>query len=192
MESVPSADFDPETGEEYPLGFALAHLHGVYVLAQNRDGLIVVDAHAAHERITYEALKKQHTEGEVVSQPLLIPVQVVVSEGEADVFESTEAMCSELGLKIQRRGPAMLEIIAVPAMLKNADSAALLRDVLSDICELGSSERIREELFAVLSTMACHGSVRANRQLSIAEMNALLRAIAVSYTHLTLPTTPYV
>ena len=177
LESVPSADFDPETGEEYPLGFALAHLHGVYVLAQNRDGLIVVDAHAAHERITYEALKKQHTEGEVVSQPLLIPVQVVVSEGEADVFESTEAMCSELGLKIQRRGPAMLEIIAVPAMLKNADSAALLRDVLSDICELGSSERIREELFAVLSTMACHGSVRANRQLSIAEMNALLRAI---------------
>ena len=177
LNSATSADFDPETGEEYPLGFALAHLHGVYVLAQNREGLIVVDAHAAHERITYETLKKQHAEGEVISQPLLIPVQVVVSEGEADLFESTESMCSELGLSIQRRGPAMLEITSVPALLKGADSAALLRDVLSDISELGSSERIREQIFAVLSTMACHGSVRANRQLSIAEMNALLRAI---------------
>ena len=169
--------FDPETGEEYPLGFALAHLHGVYILAQNREGMIVVDAHAAHERITYEKLKQQYVAGEIATQPLLLPVKVTVAEHEADHFENSGTLCSELGFDIQRRGPSTLEINAIPAILAKADAANLLQDILSDLASIGTSERIQSQMFEVLSTMACHGSVRANRKLSVAEMNALLRSI---------------
>ena len=169
--------FDPETGEEYPLGFALAHLHGVYILAQNREGMIVVDAHAAHERITYEKLKQQYVAGEIATQPLLLPVKVTVAEHEADLFENSGTLCSELGFDIQRRGPSTLEVNAIPAILAKADAANLLQDILSDLASIGTSERIQSQMFEVLSTMACHGSVRANRKLSVAEMNALLRSI---------------
>jgi len=169
--------FDPETGEEYPLGFALAHLHGVYILAQNREGMIVVDAHAAHERITYEKLKQQYVAGEIATQPLLLPVKVTVAEHEADLFENSGTLCSELGFDIQRRGPSTLEVNAMPAILAKADAANLLQDILSDLASIGTSERIQSQMFDVLSTMACHGSVRANRKLSVAEMNALLRSI---------------
>jgi len=169
--------FDPETGEEYPLGFALAHLHGVYILAQNREGMIVVDAHAAHERITYEKLKQQYVSGEIATQPLLLPVKVTVAEHEADLFENSGTLCSELGFDIQRRGPSTLEVNAIPAILVKADAANLLQDILSDLASIGTSERIQSQMFDVLSTMACHGSVRANRKLSVAEMNALLRSI---------------
>lgn len=169
--------FDPETGEEYPLGFALAHLHGIYILAQNREGLIVVDAHAAHERITYEKLKQQYVAGEIATQPLLLPVKVPVAEHEADLLENNGTLCSELGFEIQRRGPATLEVVAIPAILAKADAANLLQDILSDLASMGTSERLQSQMFEVLSTMACHGSVRANRILSVAEMNALLRLI---------------
>ncbi len=172
-----SAGFDPQTGEEYPLGFALGQLHGVYVLAQNRQGLVIVDAHAAHERITYENLKQQFDANRIVSQPLLVPIGLQVSEQEADCAEQQAAVFTELGVEVLRRGPTKIEIRAMPALLQGADAAGLLRDVLSDLLTHTSSERIRQSINDILSRMACHGSVRANRQLSLAEMNALLRLI---------------
>ena len=160
-----------------PLGFARAHLHGVYVLAENAQGLIVVDAHAAHERITYERLKNDYTEGSLKTQTLLVPVTVDVSEAEADRCESERDWLAALGLKVDRLAPEQLIIREVPAILGRSDAAALLRDVLSDLMSVDSSERLRAAVDAVLSSMACHGSVRANRGLSITEMNALLRQI---------------
>ncbi len=160
-----------------PLGFALAHLHGVYVLAQNANGLIIVDAHAAHERITYERLKAAQENGSVQMQSLLVPVVVSVSEAEADLCESESNHLNKLGLEVDRMSLEEVRVRAVPSMLANADCAALLRDVLSDFMEFGSSERIEQAMNEVLSTMACHGSVRANRKLGIDEMNALLRQI---------------
>lgn len=160
-----------------PLGFALAHLHGVYVLAQNTQGLIVVDAHAAHERITYERLKQEYNEGRIKTQALLVPVSVSVSEAEADCCEAQIACLSEIGLNVDRLGLEEVRVRAVPVILGHADCSALLKDVLSDMTEYGSSERIKQAIDAVLSSMACHGSVRANRKLSIVEMNALLRQI---------------
>lgn len=174
---VDTAGFDPQTGEEYPLGFALGHLHGVYVLAQNRQGLVVVDAHAAHERITYENLKQQFENNRIVSQPMLVPIGIQVSEAEADCAEQQADVFAELGVDLLRRGPRKIEIRAMPALLQGADAAGLIRDVLADLMTHSTSERIRQSINDILSRMACHGSVRANRQLSLAEMNALLRLI---------------
>jgi len=162
---------------EYPLGVALAHLHDVYILAQNRDGLILVDAHAAHERITYEKMKSALDEGSITAQPLLVPVNLQVSQSEGDALEQYQSMLAPLGLSVDRTGPLQLVVREVPALLVKADTEALVRDVLADFIEFGSSQRIRERLNDVLSSMACHGSVRANRHLSVMEMNALLRAI---------------
>ncbi len=164
-----------QSESDAPLGYALAQLHGIFILAQNAAGLVLVDMHAAHERITYERLKHA-SEGEGIrAQPLLVPVTVAVSEREAALAEEAVDVFAELGLEIDRLGPEQLVVRQVPALLRNADVAALVRDVLSDMSEHGISTRLREAHNAVLSTMACHGSVRANRQLSIAEMNALLR-----------------
>ena len=162
-------------GAAPPLGYALAHLHGVYVLAQNAEGLVLVDAHAAHERITYERLKAAHRAREVRAQALLVPVTLDVAESEADCAEAATDWLGELGLGIVRQGPGKLCVREVPVLLGRADPAALLRDVLSDLAEHGSSERVQAALEAVLSSMACHGSVRANRALTVPEMNALLR-----------------
>ncbi|MEE9334655.1 MAG: DNA mismatch repair endonuclease MutL [Granulosicoccaceae bacterium] len=160
-----------------PLGYAMAHLHGVYILAQNTQGLIVVDAHAAHERITYERLKVAFEAGEVASQALLVPVAVTVSEAEADQAETLSTWLEGLGMKIERLSPEQLRIRSVPALLKQENAEALLRDVLSDVMEYGDSNKLREAIDKVLSSMACHGSVRANRALTVPEMNALLRQI---------------
>ena len=160
-----------------PLGFAVAHLHGVYVLAQNADGMIIVDAHAAHERIVYERLKAAQRAGEVRMQALLVPVGVDVGTAEAERAESELETFAALGLEITRSGPERLTVRGVPAILGDADAGALLRDVLSDLMAHGSSERVQDAIDRVLSTMACHGSVRANRMLTIPEMNALLRQI---------------
>jgi DNA mismatch repair protein MutL len=158
-----------------PLGYALAQLHGVYIVAQNQSGLILVDMHAAHERITYEGLKRgQEGEG-IKAQALLVPVTVAVSEREADLAEQNPDLFSELGFELDRVGLESLRIRKVPTLLQDGDSAALVRDVLADLVVHGSSQRLREEFMEVLSTMACHGSVRANRRLTITEMNALLR-----------------
>ncbi len=167
-----------EDSEMPPLGFALAHLHGVYILARNRDGLVIVDAHAAHERVTYEQLKAAQAAGEGVRrQPLLIPVRVSVGEREADLAEQRSAELAQLGLVVDRSGPEQLTVREVPVLLGNSDADALLRDVLSDLVANDSSTRVEDMRNALLATMACHGSVRANRNLTVPEMNALLRAM---------------
>jgi len=167
----------PETKDEDipPLGYALAQLHGIYILAQNAHGLVVVDMHAAHERITYEYMKSAADSEGIRAQPLLVPVSVSVSEREADCAEEHREMLAQLGLEVDRRGPERLSIRQVPVILNKADAEQLLRDVLSDLLEHGSSDRIAAARDELLATMACHGSVRANRQLTIPEMNALLR-----------------
>ena len=158
-----------------PLGFAVAQLHGIYILAQNAHGLVVVDMHAAHERITYEYMKGSISDEGIKAQPLLVPVSLAVSEGEADSADEHKQALEKLGLTIDRIGPESLNIRQVPVILKSADVEQLVRDVLSDFLEHGSSDRIETHRDEILSTMACHGSVRANRQLSITEMNSLLR-----------------
>jgi DNA mismatch repair protein MutL len=162
--------------EEFPpLGFAVAHLHGAFILAQSRNGLVMVDAHAAHERITYERLKAQYDAGAVRSQPLLLPVTVHVSDAEADLADQYRDQFESIGMRVDRRGPSELVIRSIPVELQKADAEQLARDVLSDFAEFGNSDRLREEINKLLSTMACHGSVRANRALTQHEMNALLR-----------------
>ncbi len=158
-----------------PLGFALAQLHGVYILAQNQHGLVLVDMHAAHERITYERLKASLAESGIRSQNLLVPVTVHVSEREADMVEEHTARLESLGISCDRSGPQTVVVRKVPTLLQQADMTRLLQDVLSELVSDGKSLKIESEMDEVLSSMACHGSVRANRQLNIAEMNALLR-----------------
>ncbi len=190
----PSAGFDAlsrlvkttglsESGKDFdqqdipPMGYAVAQLHGVYIIAQTRDGMIIVDMHAAHERITYEALKHALDESGLVSQPLLIPVTVHVSPREAELVQEAQGLFQQFGLGVQCVGPETIRIEQVPAILRRASHEDLVRDVLSDLAEFGTSGRIVEARDKLLGTMACHGSVRANRQLTISEMNALLRDI---------------
>jgi DNA mismatch repair protein MutL len=165
----------PAGGEVPPLGYAIAQLAGIYILAENADGLVVVDMHAAHERIVYEKLKASFDEMSMVSQPLLVPVTISVSESEADRAEEAAEIFTRLGLTIDRSGPTGLCIRQLPALLKQADAESLIRDVLSDLQDSGSSHRIEDTCNEILATMACHHSVRANRALSLSEMNALLR-----------------
>jgi DNA mismatch repair protein MutL len=158
-----------------PLGYALAQLHGIYILAQNARGLIVVDMHAAHERLTYEHMKTAADNDGIKAQPLLVPIAVAVSEAEADCADEQQAQLAALGLVVERLGPEALSVRQVPAILQKSNVEQLLRDVLADLREHGSSERIVAARDELLATMACHGSVRANRQLTVPEMNALLR-----------------
>ncbi|WP_058557069.1 DNA mismatch repair endonuclease MutL [Thiohalocapsa sp. ML1] len=164
-----------DAGAYPPLGFAIGQLNGIYILAETPDGLIVVDMHAAHERIGYERLKAAVHGGELARQPLLLPVAVAVSRAEADVADEHADLLLRLGLVVGRLGAAQLVVREVPALLADADAERLLRDVLSDLAVQGSSERIRGEVDGLLATMACHGAVRANRRLTLPEMNALLR-----------------
>jgi DNA mismatch repair protein MutL len=163
-----------------PLGYALAQLKGIYILAENAQGLVLVDMHAAHERITYERLKIAHENNSMARQPLLVPQAVAVSEREADAAEEHRELFEKLGLIIDRVAPESLLIRQIPVLLANGNSEQLLRDVLSDLSEHGSSARIRESVNEVLSTMACHGSIRANRRLTIPEMNGLLRDMEIT------------
>jgi len=174
----PSAEL-PVAGDEGvpPLGFALGQLHGIYILAQNARGLVVVDAHAAHERVTYERLKRASDEEGVVSQPLLVPLPVGVARHEADLVEAHADELAALGLGLDRLGPEQLVVRQLPALLRDCDAAELVRDVVADLHEHGRSDRLEVRRNAVLATCACHGSVRARRRLEPAEMNALLREI---------------
>jgi len=158
-----------------PLGFAIAQLHGVFILSQTTQGMVVVDMHAAHERITYERLKQAMDDGHIASQPLLVPISISVSEKEADLSEHHVDVFSALGFELDRSAPETLRIRQIPIILANGNAEQLVRDVLADLVTHGSSERIRHAINEVLSTMACHGSIRANRKLSLPEMNALLR-----------------
>ncbi len=157
-----------------PLGFAIAQLHGIYVLAQNADGLVVVDMHAAHERITYEKLKADVLTGTVPRQQLLVPEVLNVSEADADRVEEVAGALDKLGIRLERSGQQAVTIREVPALLAG-DAAALVQDLLADVGELGTSARVEAANERLLATMACHGSVRAHRQLTVTEMNALLR-----------------
>ncbi len=158
-----------------PLGFAKAQIHGVFIIAENAHGMIVVDMHAAHERITYERMKQRFNEDQLKNQKLLVPIQVNVSEREVAAVEQQQAWFQKLGFEISPLGDESVVIRKVPALLAHGDVENLIKDVLSEIVALGSSQKIEAAVNEIMSTMACHGSVRANRQLSIMEMNALLR-----------------
>ena len=166
---------DVETGEAPPLGYALAQLAGIYILAENANGLVLVDMHAAHERVTYERLKAARDAREVRAQHLLVPEAMAVSEREAAAAEEHAGMLADCGLELDRSGPRQVTVRRIPAMLDGADAAQLARDVLAELAEHGNSRRLEELQNELLSTMACHGSVRAHRRLTIPEMNALLR-----------------
>jgi len=163
-----------------PLGYAMAQLHGVYILSQNKQGLVLVDIHAAHERITYEKLKSQIKGQQIQQQPLLVPVTVIVTEDEVVAWQNQKDLFDQLGLHIERLSKETLIVRSIPDILQNTDISQLVRDVLADINTLGTSQRIEETIHEVLSSMACHGSVRANRQLMIEEMNSLLRQMEES------------
>ncbi|WP_369981017.1 DNA mismatch repair endonuclease MutL [Xanthomonas bundabergensis] len=158
-----------------PLGYAIAQLHGIYILAENAEGLIVVDMHAAHERIGYERLKSAHDGIGLHAQPLLVPITLAVGERDADTAEREAETLAALGFEITRSGPQSLHVRSIPALLAQAEPEALLRDVLTDLREHGHSRRVAGARDELLSTMACHGAVRANRRLTVPEMNALLR-----------------
>ena len=169
--SVATAD----APEVPPLGFALAQLHGIFILAENPAGLVLVDMHAAHERITYERLKQALDGAGVRGQTLLVPLQIAVSEREADLAETADERFQALGFEIVRSGVESISVRRVPTALADLNIEALVRDVLADLRQHGSSTRIEETRNELLSTLACHASVRANRRLSVPEMNALLR-----------------
>jgi len=174
----PMADY--ATGDIPPLGHAIAQLAGIYILAENAHGLVVVDMHAAHERVVYERLKKAYAERELIRQPLLVPVTVAVSDGEATTAENHVEVFAMLGMVVDRAGPTSLVVREIPALLKHADVEALVRDVLSDLQDAGTSSRIDDYSDNILATMACHHAIRANRQLTLAEMNALLREMEMT------------
>lgn len=175
-ESMPSARLtEKDDSLAPPLGYAIAQLHGVFILAENAQGLVVVDMHAAHERITYERMKIA-LEGEgVKSQPLLVPISISVNETESKLPETFADVFEELGFVVEAMGPETLAVRQVPSLLRESDVESLVRDVLSDLATHGTTQRVREAINEILSTMACHGSVRANRMLTIPEMNSLLR-----------------
>ncbi|MGD9108202.1 MAG: DNA mismatch repair endonuclease MutL [Gammaproteobacteria bacterium] len=164
-----------EKNIESPLGFTIAQLHDTYILAQNENGLIIVDMHAAHERIVYEKLKKSFEEETIKIQPLLIPLRINLSEKEVTIAVEHAKLFQQLGIELACMGIDTIVVRAIPSLLRNADVEQLTRDVISDLIEYGNSSRIYENINKIFATMACHGSVRANRKMTIPEMNALLR-----------------
>lgn len=158
-----------------PLGYAKAQIHGVFILAENKQGLIIVDMHAAHERILYERMKQRFADDQLKNQKLLVPIQLNVSAREVAVVEEQSDWFSHLGFEITVTGEESLTVRKVPAILAQANVEELLKDVLSEMVALGTSTKIEAAINEILSTMACHGSVRANHPLSLMEMNALLR-----------------
>jgi DNA mismatch repair protein MutL len=161
--------------EDHPLGFALAQLAGIYILAQNRAGLIVVDMHAAHERIVYESLKAAMDSDRIPTQALLIPTTMTTSELEVATVEENRELLNTLGFEMAVIAPNAVAIRSIPSLLRNADATLLAHETLREIAEYGAGRVLTEHRNEMLATMACHAAVRANRQLTIAEMNALLR-----------------
>lgn len=177
---TPGEPASAATEEVPPLGYALAQLQGTYVLAENAEGLVLVDMHAAHERIIYEQLKQAYQGHTLIAQPLLVPQSLAVSEAEADCLDRHQALLTGFAFNIQRAGPESLVVREVPALLRNADIDGLLRDVLADLRAHGDTDRVAAVADEMLSKLACHGSVRANRTLNVTEMNALLRQMEVT------------
>ncbi len=174
LNTAPNNDF-PHAGDIPPLGFALAQLHGIYVLAQNTNGLVLVDMHAAHERIVYEKLKAALDLSQLASQPLLAPIPVALGDRDIELVSDNQAFFARLGFDLGVLSAVEIVIRAVPAMLPSADAPAMLRELLDDLAEHGASRALTEKRDEILGSMACHGAVRANRILNIPEMNALLR-----------------
>ncbi|WP_163831747.1 DNA mismatch repair endonuclease MutL [Spartinivicinus ruber] len=175
--SEPIVDAGSEHNEPEipPLGYALAQLKGIYILAENQHGLVLVDMHAAHERITYERMKQSYQAEGIKCQPVLVPESMAVSQREADCAEEFQSLFASLGFELLRMGPETVVVKAIPALLKQANVSQLVHEVLSDLLEHGTSDRIQAHINEILATIACHGSVRANRKLTHPEMNALLR-----------------
>ena len=165
----------PVHGESPLLGYALAQLHGVFVLAQNTLGMVIVDMHAAHERIVYEGLKEALDAATLPSQPLLVPIPMTATPEECELAEAGRPELESLGFDVAASGPRELLIRAVPALLADLDAPGLLRSVLREMREFGASRVLVERRNELLSSMACHAAVRANRSLTVPEMNALLR-----------------
>ena len=169
-----------EAGQVPPLGYAVAQLHGIYIVSENAKGLILVDMHAAHERIVYEKMKISWAQQGIKAQPLLVPISIAVSSREADQVETQQELFAELGFVIDRAGSENILVRQVPSLLQHANVEQLVRDVLADVVTYGSSDRIRAAHNELLGTMACHGAVRANRRLNHVEMNALLRDMEIT------------
>ena len=160
---------------EFPLGFALGQLHGIYILSQSADGLILIDMHAAHERVMYERLKQLTAGSPVPPQVLLVPIGIAVTAAQAELAQMHRAAFARLGIELDRIAPEQLAVRQIPALLARSDFGALVRDVLADLAEHGSSERVAGRANEVMATLACRTAVRANRAMTVAEMNALLR-----------------
>lgn len=157
------------------LGYAKAQIKGVFILAENEKGLVLVDMHAAHERIVYERMKNQWQKDRLISQPLLVPIVVAMESSQLKTWQNFEAEFERLGFAMEAFGPEQLKVTAVPALLAKSDVTNLIHDMIADFAVVGESQVVEEKINSILSTMACHGSVRANRQLTLEEMNALLR-----------------
>lgn len=160
-----------------PLGFALAQLRGIYILAENAEGLVLVDMHAAHERVMYEKLKKSFQENQIVAQPLLIPLSVSLSEREANAIENAPDIFHKVGMQVERISQEAVIVRQVPDILRDMDVTQLIRDIAADLSTHEESSRLQDYILELLGTIACHAAVRANRKLTIPEMNALLRAM---------------
>jgi len=168
----------PSAANDIPLlGYALAQLHGIYILSQNAQGLVLVDMHAAHERVVYEHLKCMDQQHKTSTQHLLVPLQMVVSASDASLIEDHQQMFESFGFDINRMGDTSIVIRSIPGILNGIDIAELIRDVIADLNNDNVSTRIEQSRNEMLSSIACHGSVRANRNMTIHEMNALLRAM---------------
>ena len=167
----------PETdGDDIPpLGFAVAQLKGIYILAENSVGMVLVDMHAAHERITYERMKTAWHSNGITAQPLLVPESTAVSLEQADAVDEFKEDISRLGFTLERMGPETVVVRQIPAMLRGGNVADMVRQLLEDFSKHGSSDQVKAHIDVMLATMACHGSVRANRKLTLPEMNGLLR-----------------
>lgn len=174
----PSARLEPApdaAAQCFPLGAARAQVHENYIIAQTETGIVIVDQHAAHERLVYEKLKAQKANSGIASQALLIPEIVDLTEAEAARILSIAPDLAELGLHIEPFGGTAIAVRETPALLGRCDARALIRDIIDDLTDQGDSQRLRARVDAVLSSMACHGSVRSGRRMSAEEMNALLR-----------------
>ena len=175
-----TGETNPDRTEDFPLGFALAQLHDIYILAQNRQGLVLIDMHAAHERIVYEKLKKALDDKNLETQSLLIPITLKISEVETGIVAESRETLLELGFDISIMSPGSIAIRTVPVLLKQADIPTVIHNILRDLHEYGSSRIALEKRNELLATVACHNAVRANRTLTVPEMNALLRQMEIT------------